>query len=432
MKKIKVLVEANKALPGSQDGTTRYVCELLLAMQNLIERDGSRWDIDVFWEQGMYFKIANIHDFTDELGKSPAPVKVVATQGILRQLKETAKRFIKDHFPVKAIQILRHIKWIVYKVVLNHHPRLRFREYDVVHLTQPQSHLLFNNCTTKMVTTVHDLTHLRFPQFHMVDNIKNADSGMRLVINKKSEFIAVSNATKQDLLSYYPMVQQDQIRVIYEACNNDMFKPCRDPEILARIQVKYGIPETPYLLSLSTLEPRKNLPNSIEAFLLMIKEHPDLDINFVIAGKVGWMQDEFLDLAKRHGDRLVFIGFIDDDDLAAVYSGARALSYVSFYEGFGLPPLEAMSCGVPVIYGNNSSMVEVVGDGGLPADPGNINDIKEKYERMVLDEGIRSKTAKIALERAHGFTWTDTARNTLDVYEKITASRTTITGETGL
>ncbi len=421
-KKIKVLVEANKALPGNQDGTTRYVCELLLAMLSLIDRNDSRWDIDVLWEQGMYFKIANIHDFTNELRKSSVPAKAGTKPGTIWKLKDTTKRFIKGHSLKKVIQILRHIKWIAFRVVLNHHPRLRFGGYDVVHLTQPQSHILFNNCATRMVTTIHDLTHLLFPQFHTENNIKNANSGMQLVIDKKSEFIAVSNATKQDLLSYYPMIHQDQIHVIYEACNYDMFKPCYDSEVLAKTRAKYGIPDTPYLLSLSTLEPRKNLANSIEAFLLLIREHPDLNINFVIAGKVGWMQDEILDIAKKNGDRLYFIGFVDDNDLANVYSGAIALSYVSFYEGFGLPPLEAMSCGIPVIYGNNSSMVEVVGDGGLPADPDNINDIKEKYETMLLNEVIRAKKAKIALERTQGFTWTDTARNTLEVYEKIANS----------
>lgn len=423
-KKTKVLVEASKALSGDRDGTTRYVCELLYALQKLINGDDASWDIDLFFGRGVHFKIVNIHDFIDKLEAS-ASIEAEKNPGLVlayRQLKQASIRQIEHYLPKKTIHYLRLSKRAVFSFVLKHHPRLRFKGYDVVHLTQPQSYPHFQNCTTKMVTTVHDLTHLRFPQFHLDDNVENADSGMRLVIGKNSEFIAVSNATQEDLLSGYPAIRPDQVRVIYEACDSNSFKSCDDPVALARVRAKYGIPEGPYLLSLSTLEPRKNLLNSVKAFLLLLTEQSELTSNFVIAGKIGWMQDELLKMAQAHGDRLIFTGFIDDADLAALYSGALAFSYVSFYEGFGLPPLEAMSCGVPVVYGNNSSMLEVVGKGGLPADPDDIEDIKEKYRTMALNNGVRASTAKIALGRAQEFSWELAARETLEVYKKIASS----------
>ncbi len=421
-KKVNVLVEANKALSESRDGTTRYVCELLSAIQKLIENDDTQLKVDVFVQQGLYFKIINLSDLADKTDEQFSHDRLGVNRGILPRLIENTKKHIKNHFPEILIQHLSHIRKMISKIIVNLHPRLQFNEYDVVHLTQPQSYLHFENCAAKMVTTIQDLTHLRFPQFHLKENIINADRGMQLVIEKNSEFIAISNATKQDLLFYYPMVKQDHVRVIYDACDTNKFNPCNDPDVLTLARKKYGVPDTPYLLSLSTLEPRKNLINSVKAFLLLINEHPEFNINYVIAGKIGWMQDELLNLTNRHKDRIIIIGFVDDYDLSALYSAAIAFSYVSFYEGFGLPPLEAMSCGVPVIYGNNSSMIEVVDNGGLPADPNDIEDIKEKYRIMISDKDIRATLAKTALKRAHKFSWETTAKETLDTYYNIANS----------
>jgi glycosyltransferase involved in cell wall biosynthesis len=421
-KKIKVLVEANKAFSGDQDGTARYVTELLCAMRRLTEGDDVSWDIDVFLGEGLSFEIVAIRDFADKANGLFQPIEVGSRHGAipyLQQFKQTCTRQLKHHLPEKLVHYLRFIKRTFYEFMLHHHPRFRFREYDLVHLTQPQSYLFFQNCATRMVTTVHDLTHLRYPQFHLKDNIANADSGMQLAVESDSEFIAVSNATRDDLLSYYPAIKPERIRVIREACDTNKFHPCNDPEAQARVRGKYGIPEGPYFLSLSTLEPRKNLLNSVKAFLLLLSERPELTINFVVAGKVGWMQEELLKMAEKHGDRLIFPGFIDDADLAALYSAAVAFSYVSFYEGFGLPPLEAMSCGVPVVYGDNSSMVEVVGKGGLPAAPSDVEDIKEKYKLLVLNRDTRDSTARIALERAQKFSWEVAARETLDLYKRV-------------
>lgn len=421
-KKIKVLVEANKVLTDDFDGTARYVGELLRAMQQLLEREEINLSIEVFFGHGLNFEFVDIRDFVEKIDKTSTVSKSFKQLGLLSRIIKVSKRQLERFAPEMIIKFLRLVKRACNKFVLKHHRRLRFEGYDVVHLTQPQSYLFFQNCTAKMVTTVHDLTHLRFPQFHLDDNIDNANRGMHLVIEKNSGFIAVSNATRDDLLSYYPELRLEQIRVIHEACDINKFKPCDDHATIRDVCARYKIAERPYFLSLSTLEPRKNLQNSIKAFLLLLNEQPELEINFVIAGKIGWMQGELLSMAKNHGDRLIFIGFVDDADLAALYSGAVAFSYVSFYEGFGLPPLEAMSCGVPVVYGNNSSMIEVVGDGGLPADPNDIVDIKEKFKIMAMDKGVRENIARIAQEHAYEFSWGAAARETLDVYKKIADS----------
>jgi len=149
------------------------------------------------------------------------------------------------------------------------------------------------------------------------------------------------------------------------------------------------------------------------------QENPDISLKLVIAGKKGWSADSIFSMAEDYKDHIFFTGFVDDEDLAYLYSSALAMSYVSFYEGFGLPPLEAMCCGTPIIYGNNSSLIEVVGDVGLPADPYDVNDIKTQYERIFYDTGLRDRKAKAALKQSLKFSWRDTAIDTLELYKRI-------------
>ena len=419
-KTIKVLVEATKMLSDDRDGIHRYVNELLFAMAKQASRDEIQWHIDVFVGRGSFFSIVDVRDLIGQNHETSEPrttgQKLKRLHSILG-FRDRCINQIKSHLSEKWIQRQKSIKNAFDALMFSRHPLLLFKDYDVVHLTQPQSYLHFQNCRRKMVTTVHDLTHLRFPQFHLQDNIDNANRGMRLAIEKNSEFIAVSNATRKDLLSDYPMIGPDQVHVIHEACNPQQFKPSNNRESHTAVRLKYRIPEHPFLLSLSTLEPRKNLLNAVKAFLRLTREKPEICINFVVAGKTGWKHDALSSMAAARTNRLIFTGFVDDGDLAALYSAALAFSYVSFYEGFGLPPLEAMSCGTPVVYGNNSAMVEVVGNGGLAADPNDVEDIKKKYEIMALNTGIRSYTAQMALERSRQFTWETTARKTLDAYK---------------
>jgi len=187
--------------------------------------------------------------------------------------------------------------------------------------------------------------------------------------------------------------------------------------------LKYGIPAGPFFLSLSTIEPRKNLANAIRAFMLLIKEKPEIKHNFVIAGKLGWEDQTVLNMAESRPDRLTLTGFVDDGDLAGLYTGAVALMYVSYYEGFGLPPIEAMCCGTPVIYGNNSAMIEVVGDGGLAADPYSVVDIKNKCAALASDEALHRSLSKKALKRSRRFSWKTAAEETLGVYRAVAAKR---------
>jgi glycosyltransferase involved in cell wall biosynthesis len=185
---------------------------------------------------------------------------------------------------------------------------------------------------------------------------------------------------------------------------------------------KYRIPETtPYILSLCTLEPRKNLINIIKAFQLLIQKYPDRAVILVIAGQKGWKFDDIFRFKNSDRNRIIFTGFIAEEDLATIYSDAVTLAYISYYEGFGLPPLEAMSCGTPVIYGNNSSMPEVISYCGLAAEPDNIEDIADKFQRILCDANLREKLSRLALARAQQFSWEKSALETLAAYDSVIA-----------
>jgi glycosyltransferase involved in cell wall biosynthesis len=169
---------------------------------------------------------------------------------------------------------------------------------------------------------------------------------------------------------------------------------------------------------LSTLEPRKNLLNTTKAFVGFRREHPEAEISLVIAGRKGWKFEELITDQSAKDDRIVFTGFVEDEDLPALYSSACALLFVSHYEGFGLPALEGMNCGLPVIYGKDGALPEVVGDAGLPASSNDILDIQDKIARLALDRDLREELSVRALARVDQFSWADTVQKTLEIYRK--------------
>ncbi|MEJ2039122.1 MAG: glycosyltransferase family 1 protein [Desulfosarcinaceae bacterium] len=421
-RKINILIEATKLVSDNADGIHRYVHELLSALAKLVDSHGLIGRVDIFTSRGLFYSISPIRDLYPQK-QHCAQLKVAPTKLRLRmafqRMKDAIRRQVEHLLSETQNRRLKKLRHPLYRILCRLDPNLRFNSYNVVHLTQPQSYIHFQNCRAKMVTTVHDLTHLYFPQFHLQENIDDANHGMQLAIKKHSEFIAVSNATRENLLAAYPVIDPGRIHVVHEACDNDRFRPVDEPERTETVCIKYGIPAGPFFLSLSTIEPRKNILNAVDAFLLMCDENPDPCIRLVIAGKTGWKHDALMQRVAQKPDRIIITGFVEEFDLPALYSAAVALIYVSFCEGFGLPPLEAMSCGTPVVYGDNSAMREVIGKGGLAANPNDILDIKENLKKMAADRSTRDLLGKTARQRSKQFSWDRAARQTLDVYKTL-------------
>ncbi len=265
------------------------------------------------------------------------------------------------------------------------------------------------------VLTVHDLIFRHLPEHHKRLNRWYLNATMPLYCRRAAHIIAVSEATRQDLIAAYG-VPQEKITVVLEAAD-PQFKP-QPPERVMHVRGVYGLPET-YLLYVGTIEPRKNLTRLLHAWepLYLAKEAPPL----AIAGKRGWLAEDFYAALEASPARegVLFTGFVADDDLPALYSGAMAFVFPSLYEGFGLPPLEALACGAPVLCSNTSSLPEVVGDAALTMDPTSVEAIREGLRRLSGDTLLRAELREKGLRRAAAFSWERAAQETLALYRNL-------------
>ena len=223
----------------------------------------------------------------------------------------------------------------------------------------------------------------------------------------------ISHCSKKDFLRFSQGMDADKSTVIPLAADGKFYR-VHDHARLGAVRDKYHIPaDARYVLSLCTIEPRKNFERSLEAFCRAVDAIKDDKVVFVIAGgKWGRYEAKWNAILSRfseHERKILPIGYVDDGDLAALYSGASLFLYPSLYEGFGLPPLEAMQCGAPVVTSSTSSLPEVVGDAAITVDPTSVEKLASAVERVLTDEGRRNSLSERGLARAAGFSWDRTA-----------------------
>ncbi|RJQ33525.1 MAG: glycosyltransferase family 1 protein [Actinobacteria bacterium] len=283
-------------------------------------------------------------------------------------------------------------------------------EANVVHL--PDFVLPAPNKPT--VLTVPDLTFIRYPEYYTLKNRLYMKSVAAHSINKAKAIITYSKATKNDLVEIFG-VANNKITSIYLGVD-EHFKPSTDKEI-ENIKNKYKLPDR-YILSLGTIEPRKNYNRLLGAYLKLKKNTAD-NTSLVIAGKKGWHCKNFLEKLDNAGKNVIWLNFVDEADLPALYTSASVFVYPSLYEGFGLPPLEAMACGTPVVCSNTSSLPEVVGDAALQVDPYKTGEIAEAVYKILDGKELADKLSKKGIDRAKQFSWKKTAEQTLEVYKSI-------------
>jgi glycosyltransferase involved in cell wall biosynthesis len=267
------------------------------------------------------------------------------------------------------------------------------------------------------VLTIHDMIPVLFPQFFTPKIVQKFKRNLASLEPDRDWVLCNSNHTKQDFCAYSGM-DSDRVFVTPLAAAKH-FHPINDPATIAPILQRYAVAQ-PYLLSLATLEPRKNLSFLIRSFLRLLETHPDWDLNLVLVGVCGWKNADIFQVVQQNPtlqSRVIFTGYVPDRDLSALLSGALAFVYPSFYEGFGLPPLEAMQCGTPVITSNTSSLPEVVGAAGLLIDPTQEDELCQAIWTLVTDATTRSQLAQQAIERASQFSWERCAAQTVDVYQ---------------
>nr|WP_290665635.1 glycosyltransferase family 1 protein [Ardenticatena sp.] len=270
--------------------------------------------------------------------------------------------------------------------------------------------------TYKSVITIHDLGFLIFPHFVKEDAARHYGKIDRAV-RHADHIIAVSHSTKKDIMKLLG-VSSERITVIHEAAN-PIYRPIRDQEQLDAIRRKYDLPQM-FVLFVSTIEPRKNLPTLLQA-LHRLKNEYRTELVLAVAGEKGWLYEDVFQLVHRLklGKQVRFLGRVPLEDLPLLYNAAMVHVHPSYYEGFGLTPLEAMACGTPTIVSNVSSLPEVVGDAGLRVNPEDDEELAVAIWRVLNDSALRDMLREKGLKRARMFSWEKAAHEHLRVYMRV-------------
>lgn len=267
----------------------------------------------------------------------------------------------------------------------------------------------------KTVITVHDLSVFRHPEAHPIDRVKLFNEALPSVLNKVDAIVVDSEFIKKEVIDFFPISPDKVFTTLLGV--GDEFKPY-DENLTANVLHENKLKYKEYLLVVGTLEPRKNLPLVLESYQRLSAELRDR-FPLVIAGMRGWNLEQFDDgLQKMVIDGQVrLLGYVDDAELPMVYAGARAFLFPSKYEGFGLPPLEAMASGVPVIASNRASIPEVVGEAGILLDPDDSQIWANAITELLEDSEMEQRLIVASLQRAKEFTWRRCAEQTIKAYE---------------
>lgn len=266
----------------------------------------------------------------------------------------------------------------------------------------------------KRVTTIFDLTSILFPEWHDARTTQMDKMRFKKIAGNADLILAISKNTKDDFMKFNP---KGRVEVVYPGVRDcfslDFARDRNDNKEVGRVLGKYGL-KSGYLLSVGTLEPRKNLETLINAFLESKMLAP-----LVLVGKSGWKNEQLLSLITKYPQNIIQLGFVPDKDLKILYQQALCFVYPSFYEGFGIPVLEAMKCGTPVITSNTSSLPEVGGEAVLYVDPKNMEELARGIRKIGESREIREKMIKEGLEQAKKFSWEQSARKLNDLYQEL-------------
>jgi glycosyltransferase involved in cell wall biosynthesis len=265
----------------------------------------------------------------------------------------------------------------------------------------------------RKILTVHDLSFKRVPETAVPSLKWYLEGAVPRAVKRADLIFADSDATRADLIELFGAAAE-RVQTLYSGVE-DLFRPVTDAEVLRAVRCRHALTK-PFILSVGTIEPRKNLVRLIEAYS-RLRQIVDLDL--VIAGGRGWMYDQIYRSPEEFGvgRNVRFLGYVPEADLPALYSLATLFVYPSLYEGFGLPVLEALACGAPVITSDNSSLPEVAGDAAILVDPRDTEALKEAMARLADDETMRVDLSRRGPERARKFSWDASARQLRAAFE---------------
>ena len=292
---------------------------------------------------------------------------------------------------------------------------LRRHEIDLLH--SPHHHTPLATRRPRVVT-FNDVTFLILPERYPPVRRLYMATVTRAAARVADAIITPSQTVRRDVIDRLG-VPDERVVTIPDAAG-PQYVPIEDESVLDRLRQQYQLPGR-YILSIGSLEPGKNRGRLIQAYAGL--EGAGVDCPLVVAGRPAWRYEGDNEQVRRLGlqDQVRFLGYVPDGDLPALYSAATLLAFPSLYEGFGLPVLEAMSCGTPVVTANVAGTAEIAGDAALLVDPRNVGALAEAMGRLLSDDALRTDLRARGLERAKQFSWQRTARETLSVYESVAA-----------
>lgn len=308
--------------------------------------------------------------------------------------------------PRKPLHFAWHtVRWPNIECLVNNSP-------DIYHLMLPHPF-----ATSKpTVTTVHDITPIQFPDCYSRAHRWSFRSALEQRLRESDHIITISESTRADIVERYDVPLAD-ISVVYYGIEDHFHAHTGRPDM--NTLARYGLDDSRYVLFVGTINPRKNLPLLANAFDVVSEDYPDLEL--VIVGGEGYRSNMILEAITsiESSDRVVFPGYVETEDIPEVMAGATAFVMPSLYEGFGIPVLESMACGTPVLATNVSSLPEVVGNAGILVDPNDPMDLATELSALLEDNDRRRRYEALGRERAGQFTWERAASETVAVYESV-------------
>ncbi len=355
--------------------------------------------------------LAGNESYATHLIEALADIDSVNSYTLFVTRREAVERFMGRWPNFVVRRTLPHSPII--RIPLTLGTELRRKPVDVLHVqfTSPP----FSPCP--VVATIHDLSFEHLPQTFKRRSTAQLRLTVRQTARNAAQVITPSEHSRQDIIETY-RIAPERISSIPLAASRD-FTPIKDEKELQRVRDAYGI-ERDYILSVGSIQPRKNFSRLITAYARLRQRRTKGKLpQLVLVGRQAWLYNETLRTIVELGvgNSVLLPGYVQAKDLPALYSGAVCFVYPSYFEGFGLPPLEAMKCGAPVIAGNRTSLPEVIGDAGLLVDPFDVDALACAMERLLDNSNLRSYLCAKSLERSEVFSWHDTARRTLEVYK---------------
>ena len=273
----------------------------------------------------------------------------------------------------------------------------------------------------RRILTVHDLAFLLYPECadaHLRDYLEHVVPRSAA----RADFVVADSANTLNDVVCLLGVAPERVAVVPGGVES-RFRPEEDHARIEALRHRLGLDRTPFILWLGVLEPRKNVRRLMEAFGLL-KRREDLPHHLLLVGRRGWLADDIFEFAQRSPFReaIHFTGFVEDEELPTLYSAADLFVFPSLYEGFGLPALEAMACGTPVVAAAAASLPEVVGDAGLLVEPTDVEQLADAMRRLLTDEALRAELCQRGLAQAQRFSWEAAAQRLLDVYQRVAAA----------